>query len=145
MRLNTKTRYGIRLLLGFALRYNKGFVQLSEVAKSEGITEKYAEQIVRLLKIGGLLTSQRGVQGGYILSYPPSSITLLQIIETIEGKFSIIDCLSNDEKCERTSICVVRNVWNKLTDNIVNFLKSITLQDLLEDYKKNLGKINYEI
>ncbi|MCX7821708.1 MAG: Rrf2 family transcriptional regulator [Brevinematales bacterium] len=145
MRLTTKTRYGLRLLLGFALRYNKGYVQLNEVAKAEGVTEKYAEQIVRILKIGGLLTSQRGVQGGYILSYPPEKITVFQVVETLEGKFSIIDCVDK-KNCERISTCVVRKVWSKLTEDMIKTLKSITLADLVEDYKKeNSAQVTYEI
>ncbi|MEJ5284852.1 MAG: RrF2 family transcriptional regulator [Brevinematia bacterium] len=145
MKLTTKTRYGLRLLLGFALRYNRGYVQLNEVAKAEGVTEKYAEQIVRILKIGGLLTSQRGVQGGYILSYPPEKITVFQVVETLEGKFSIIDCVDS-KNCKKISSCVVRKVWSKLTDEMIKTLKSITLADLVEDYKKeNSTNIVYEI
>ncbi len=145
MRLTTKTRYGLRLLLGFALRYNKGYVQLNEVAKAEGITEKYAEQIVRILKIGGLLTSQRGVQGGYTLSYPPEKITVFQVVEALEGKFSIIDCLDTDN-CKNISSCVVRKVWAKLTNEMVKTLKSITLADLVESYNKvNSVNVTYEI
>ncbi|MGC8764697.1 MAG: RrF2 family transcriptional regulator [Brevinematia bacterium] len=142
MKLSTKTRYGLRLLIGFALRYNHGFVQLNEVAKAEGISEKYAEQIVRLLKVGGILISQRGVQGGYTLAQHPREITVFKIFEALEGKFNIIDC----GKCLRKVDCVAKKVWGKLTESMVNTLKSITLQDLVDEYKAERSKnVYYEI
>lgn len=145
MKLSTRVRYGLRLLIGFAIRYNQGFIQLSEVANAEGISEKYAEQIVRILKMNGLLISQRGSQGGYMLALPPERITVLNLFEVMEGKFSLIDCLSKNE-CERISGCVARGVWKKLEDAMVSTLNSITLGSLAKEYAKmEIKAITYHI
>ena len=145
MKLSTRIRYGLRLLIGFAVRYKEGFVQLNEVTKAEGISEKYAEQIVRILRTTGLLVSHRGSQGGYRLAYPPEKITVLNVIEALEGKFSITGCLK-ENNCNRISYCVARNVWRRLQDAIVLNLNSTTLAELAKDYRENkTSNISYEI
>jgi Rrf2 family protein len=145
MKLSTRIRYGLRLLVGFAVRYKEGFVQLNEVTRAEGISEKYSEQIVRILRTTGILVSHRGAQGGYRLAYQPDKITVLDVIEALEGKFYITGCLK-EANCKRISNCVARDVWKKLQDAIVSTLNSITLADLAKDYReKRASNITYEI
>ncbi len=144
MKISTRVRYGLRLLIGLAHNYEKGYSQLGEIAKAENISEKYSEQIVRLLKLKGLLISQRGAKGGYILSLPPEKITVLMILEAMEGELNIIDCLKNS-KCNKTSSCVARDVWKKLNEKMKETLSSITLKELAESSKIHWEKITYEI
>lgn len=144
MKLSTRTRYGLRLLLGLAVQYQKGFIQLHEIAHQEEISEKYLEQIVRFLKSANLVQSQRGAQGGYTLSKAPSQINLKTIVEVLEGSLAIVDCVETKE-CTRIGGCVTFKIWQKLSDNMKSTLEGITLENLVEDYKKNSLTVNYEI
>jgi len=145
MKISTKIRYGLRMLINFAMKYGQGVSQLSDVAKNENVSEKYAEQIVRLLKLNKILISHRGAKGGYTLSMPPSKINVLMIWEALDGELNIIDCL-RDADCSRFDLCVTRIVWEKLNKNIKETLRNITLQELADNYKKQRKeKLNYEI
>ncbi len=135
MKINTKTRYGVRLLLDLARHYNKGFLQLNEIAKEEKISIKYLEQIAILLRAAKLIVSQRGAQGGYQLARDPSTITVAEIFEKLEGSLSIIECLV-DGDCNRGGHCVTQNVWKKVNDAVRTTLESVTLQDMADEQSR---------
>ena len=132
MKLSTKGRYGARLMMDLALHYGDGPIALKEIAKRQGISEKYLWQLIVPLKIAGLVSSARGSQGGYVLSKNPSEITLKDIINILDGPLCIVDCVDKPEICERSKSCVTRNIWAEVSDKISEILGSITLQDMIE-------------
>ncbi|MDP2923425.1 MAG: Rrf2 family transcriptional regulator [Candidatus Omnitrophota bacterium] len=132
MKISTRSRYGLRLMLNLALNYGKGTLFLSTVADKENISEKYLSQIVMPLKVKGLVSSTRGAHGGYMLARGPAKITVKEIVESLEGNLNIVECLSDPSACKRISFCVTRNVWSLLEEKIAGTLSGITLQDLVK-------------
>ena len=88
------------------------------------------------LKAIGLISSSRGAHGGYKLAKPPSQITLKEIVQTLEGGISCVECVKNPSVCPRVSKCVTRGIWEKLDEVISDELNSITLEDLVNSQKK---------
>ena len=143
MRLSTRSRYGTRLMLQLALNYNMGNTLLKDIAKEEDISEKYLSQLVILLKANGLINSSRGAHGGYRLAKPPSLITIEDIVKTLEGNLSPVECIKNPSVCRRAPACVTRDVWEILDEKISDTLNSITLKDLIKqrsEQKKDTTK-----
>ncbi len=144
MKLSTKSRYGVRLMLELAVNYQRGYVQLNEIAKNQNIPGKYSEQIISQLKSAGLVQSQRGAMGGYILSKNPSEINLENIVEILEGNLSLLDCLE-DGLCEKNGMCPSQNVWRKLSIAMTETLENITLENMLDDYKILNNMLTFDI
>jgi len=138
MRLSTKSRYGMRLMLDLALHYGKGNILLKDIAKRQEISLGYLEQLLPPLKAAGLVISGRGVHGGYALARPPSKTTLKDIVETMEGSLAPVRCVDNPAICHRANYCVTIDVWRELKEKISGTLGSITLQDLLGHRKEKL-------
>lgn len=135
MRLSTRSRYGVRLMLALGLNDKKEPVFLKDIAHSEGISEKYLSQIIIPLKAKGLVTTFRGAHGGYLLSRPASEIKLRDIIEPLEGDMSLVDCVNAPDICGKSTECVTREVWNEMSLLLLNFLDTFTLEDLVKKYK----------
>ncbi|MGD8685603.1 MAG: Rrf2 family transcriptional regulator, partial [Syntrophobacterales bacterium] len=143
MRLSTRGRYGTRLMVDLAQHYADGPAPLAEIAKRQDLSAKYLEQLIILLKGTGLIRSTRGRRGGYMLARRPEEINLGEIIETLEGRLAIVDCVTEPELCDRSSECPTRYIWVGMTDMLKNQLfslnlrdvvqKNATLEDLLED------------
>ena len=136
MRLSTRARYGTRLMLQLALNFNQGTVFLKDIAKKEDISEKYLSHLVIPLKASGLISSSRGAHGGYRLAKPSSQITLKEIVQTLEGSLSFVECIKNPAVCSRVSKCVTRDLWEKLDEKVSDVLNSVTLEDLVNSQKK---------
>jgi len=136
MRLTTRSRFGLRFMLELALNHNKGVMDIKDIARKEDISEKYLGQLVIILKSAGLVSSIRGMHGGYVLSKDPSEIKLIDIIEHLEGSLEIVPCTENPSACDRASVCATREVWTKIRNSINNILSSITLADLVKIYKE---------
>ena len=134
MRISTRSRYGTRLMLELALNYGNEPVFLKDIAKSEEISEKYLSQIIIPLKAKGLVTSFRGMNGGYVLAKPPFQITVREIVELLEGKLELLNCIGSPSTCSRVSICATRDIWDLLGEKIAQTLESVTLEDLLEKH-----------
>jgi Rrf2 family protein len=130
MKLSTRARYGVRLMLALAKNYGRGTLFLKDVAKSEEISEKYLGQIIIPLRGAGLVNSNRGAHGGYNLARSPGEITLRQIVEPLEGD-CLVDCLKNSSACSRVSTCASRDVWALLGGKISETLEGITLEQLV--------------
>lgn len=140
MKLSTRSRYGVRLMLALGISDNNRPVFLKEIARSEKISGKYLSQIIIPLKASGLVTTFRGAHGGYLLSRPASQIRLREIIEPLEGDLSMVDCVSNTDVCDRSAECVTREVWCRMGSMLAEYLDSVTLEDLVNKYKKRKGK-----
>jgi Rrf2 family protein len=129
MKLSTRARYAVRLMLALAGNYGQGTIYLKDVAKREEISEKYLSQIIIPLRGVGLVNSSRGAHGGYTLARPPGEITLRQIVEPLEGD-CLVDCVKNASACPRVGTCASRDVWVLLGGKISETLDGITLEQL---------------
>lgn len=145
MKISTKGRYAIKLMLDLAL-YSKGQpVKIKEIAKRQGISEKYLEQIVATLNKAALVKSIRGSHGGYMLSEPPRNYTVGRILRTMEGNLSPTGCVgANGWPCENKATCVSLIIWQKLDEAINGVLEGMTLEDLVE-WQQNLWTDQYVI
>ena len=143
MRLSTRGRYALRLMLDIALHQDEGSVSLKSVAQRQDISVKYLEQIVTPLARGGLLRTTRGAQGGYRLNRPPEEYAVGLILRTIEGSLSPVACVENGEEfCGQENECVTVEVYRRIDEAIDNVVDHITLRDLVELYceKQRNGK-----
>ena len=132
MKLSTRARYGVRLMVVLAFNYDKGPVFLKDVAKGENISEKYLSLIIIPLRRTGLVNSIRGAHGGYSLAKNPSQITMKEIVDVLEGDCSLVDCVKNPSTCPRVSICASHDIWAIIGGKISETLNSITLDTLLK-------------
>lgn len=140
MRLTTRTRYGARLLFELANNYGHGLVLLKDISRRQNISEKYLSKIIILLKSAGLVKSERGSKGGYILAKSPDKINMLEVVEVLEGGILFIDCINSKKDCAFQNKCPTYDLWSKLADVTYNFLKSKTLKDIVVDYQRKKGE-----
>ncbi len=133
MKISTKGRYSLRMLIDLAMHDSDGFISLKEIAERQHISKKYLEQIVPLLSRGGLLRANRGYQGGYMLSKPADQYTLGEILRLTEGNLAPVACLEREvNDCSRAGECMTLPVWQGLYDVVTRYLDSITLQDIID-------------
>lgn len=134
IRLSTKGRYGTRLMLNLAHHYDNGneSVILKNVSHEEDISIRYLEQIIIPLKINKLVKSIRGAGGGYTLSRAPSHIKLSDILEALEGSCCLVECVDDEDYCDRIPCCATHEVWSKATHMLKDYFDNISLQDLIE-------------
>ena len=133
MKISTKGRYALRMLLDLAEHQNGGFVALKDVAARQGISKKYLEQIVPVLNRSDILQTNRGFQGGYRLSRQPDRYTVGEILRLTEGSLVPVACLEHSPiECERSRECATLPVWQGLNRVITEYLDGITLQDILD-------------
>lgn len=132
MKLSTRSRYGTRLMLDMAENYDRGPIQLGTVAKRQGISIKYLEQIIIPLKKSRYILSSRGFKGGHVLAKPPEQITIGEIVALLEGGKTLTECVGNPETCERSMDCLTRMVWQEAAEAMYQRLNGITLADLLK-------------
>jgi Rrf2 family protein len=146
MKVSTKGRYAIRLMIDIGIQ-NNGYVRLKDVAKRQEISIKYLEQIVGSLQKAGLLLSSRGAQGGYRLAKDPAEYNIGEILRATEGSVAPVSCLDDEvNKCGRSNICATLDFWQGLYDVINDYLDSHNLAELMEIEKNNQQKsIDYSI
>lgn len=135
MKISTKGRYALRLMLDIAQHQENGFVSLKDISERQNISKKYLEQIVPLLSKSNVLQANRGFQGGYMLAKTPDKYTVGDILRITEGSLAPVACLENEDQCARSADCLTQPVWKGLYDAICNYLDSITLQDILDSQK----------
>jgi Rrf2 family protein len=132
MKVNTRVRYGLRAILQIAEGYGGDPVPISAIAESQEISNKYLEQVVATLRKQNLITSHKGVRGGYCLTRPPSEITLWDVMSALDSHPDLVDCVGEPECCERSHDCLTRSIWTLLGDRLRTFWSDYTLQDLNE-------------
>ena len=132
MKLSTRSRYGVRILVDLARNSNQGPVQMGEISKRQDISVKYLEQLIRPLKQANMVNSVRGPKGGHRLTKKPEDITLGQIVRLFEGQSELVECISNPEKCSMSDDCQVRLAWEDATKVLYDKLDSTTIADLVE-------------
>lgn len=136
MKISTKGRYALRLMLDLALNNTGEYIPIKTIAKRQDISEKYLEQIISILNKAGYVRSTRGAQGGYKLAMEPKDYTVGMILTLTEGSLVPVDCLDGEACCNRNNTCITREVWEKLYEAILGVVDNITLQDLLDKQMK---------
>lgn len=135
LKVNTKTRYGIRAMVEIARnRSNEGTYQ-KVISQNQGISNKYLDHIIHGLKVARLIRKS-GKKGGYILTQKPSDITLYDINCAFEPSICIIECLDKDIDCDREKGCETKDFWTELNKMIIDHYKSVTLEDLVQKHEK---------
>lgn len=135
MKLSTKGKYGVKAMVDLAINYGKSPVSIKNISKRQHISEYYLEQLFSHLRKAKLIKSVRGAQGGYILNKEPKDITVSDVFDVLEGPIEISDCIEG-EVCSNSSCCASRLLWEKLKESIDNVTKTMTLQDMIDDYNK---------
>ena len=134
MKISTKGRYSLRMLLDLAEHKDDGFVALRDIAERQGISKKYLEQIVTLLNRAEFFHTNRGYQGGYMLAKEPREYSVGHILRITEGGLDPVTCLGDGHnKCSRSADCQTLPIWQGLHRVIADYLDNITLQDILDD------------
>ena len=133
MKISTRGRYGIRLMLALALNYENDTMPLKAIAKNQGISEKYLEQIINPLTKAGLVKSFRGAQGGYILTQSPEHTTVGEVLRVLEGSLSPVDCVDHPN-CQNADSCVSLSIWKKMKEAMDEVVDSITLADMAKEF-----------
>ena len=140
MRISTKGRYALRMLLDLAEHRDSGFISLKELAERQEISKKYLEQIIPMLTKGNILRTSRGTQGGYMLAHAPDKTTVGEILRLTEGSLSPVACADDDPiECARCAECPTLPVWQGLAHVISEYLDSITLQDILDQQHEKVS------
>jgi Rrf2 family transcriptional regulator, cysteine metabolism repressor len=139
MRLSTKSRYGLRILIQIAIDNLNGkkLAQGRVIAKKQDITDAYLEQIMIPLKRGGVVGTVRGCNGGYELQKECKDITVLEVIELFEGRVNLADCSKGNIKCKMSDKCSTTDVWKKLSESFRAEAGKVTLASIVEDYLNN--------
>lgn len=132
MKIATKTRYGLRFMIDLAQHWGEGPQPMREIADRQEISKKYLEQVVAPLSASGLIKVTRGHTGGYELTHSPEEITLADIMDATEGGLGILDCLTDQQVCDRADSCVSIKAWAGLQDAMVDYLSSQTLANLMK-------------
>ncbi len=133
MRISTKGRYAVRVMLDLATNNTGEYIKVKEIAGRQEISEKYLEQIISVLNKAGYVKSVRGAQGGYRIARDPSSYTVGMILRLTEGSLNPVACLDDDvNECERCDTCETLEVWKELADAINRIVDNVTIADLVE-------------
>ncbi len=145
MKISTKTRYTVRALLDLAVNDKGKPSQIKDIARRQDLSVRYLENLFSALRADGILTSSKGKGGGFSLSRAPSRINILDVIQAVEGKLILVSCIESDSFCQRYADCITRNIWKKANNRLKEFFKSITLKNLIEDYKKKVKNKNQDM
>jgi Rrf2 family cysteine metabolism transcriptional repressor len=144
MRLSTKCRYGLRAIVDIARAFGRNPAKRKDIAKKQGLSSSYLENILLILRNHKIVETTRGVHGGYVLCRAPSNITVYEVINALEGPLTLTDCVDSPTSCNRNSYCATRFVWCELAGAMHSVLSKITLQELLDREKKS-GVSDYAI
>lgn len=136
MKISTKGRYALRLMLDLALCGGKEPVSLRDVAERQGLSDKYLEQIVTPLSRAGLVRSVRGAGGGYLLTRSPEEYTVGDILRPLEGDLAPVECATDSDFCEHCGECVTVELWQEIHRAVSQVVDGTTLADLLERYSR---------
>lgn len=139
MKVSTRGRYALHLMLDVALHQDGGPVSLKDIAKRQGISDKYLEQIIAILNKAGYVKSVRGPQGGYSLTKEPEEYTIGMILRLTEGSLAPVACVEEGSACEKSSSCATILVWQRINEAVNDVIDHMTLADLLAEEKRNAG------
>jgi|UniRef100_UPI003FEFD981 transcriptional regulator, Rrf2 family len=133
MKISTKGRYALRLMIDLAIHNTGEPISLKDVARRQEISDKYLEQIISILNKAGYVKSIRGAQGGYMLKKDPKDYTVGMILRVTEGSLAPVECVEEGmAECERMNECATVLIWQKINEAVNNVVDNITLEDLVE-------------
>ena len=133
MKISTHGRYAVRILLDIAQHQDKGFVSMKDVARRQQISKKYSDQIGMQLSQAGLLLAARGRQGGYKLIPEARDVTVLRVLNIMEGSLAPVQCLeTGGNDCGRCGFCTTLPLWTGLDRMMKDYLSRFTLQSLID-------------
>lgn len=138
MKISTRGRYSLRMMIDLAQHYDEGFIALKDISARQNISKKYLEQIVPFLNRSGLLLANKGHMGGYRLPRHPSEITAWEILEGAEGSLTPVSCMDNSPNlCENTDNCFTLPIYQGLYRVIREYLEGISLEDIINGSVKS--------
>jgi len=138
MKISTKGRYALRIMLDLAIHLDKGPIRVKDIANRQSISDKYLEQIISLFNKAGYVKSVRGAQGGYLLTKEPCEYTVGMILRLAEGSIAPVSCVDDEsDGCEKRDACVSAMLWKKINDAVNEVVDNTTLQDLV-DWQNNI-------
>ncbi len=136
MKISTKGRYAVRVMLDLALNDTGECIKVKDIAGRQGISEKYLEQIIAVLNKAGYVKSVRGAQGGYRMARDPGEYTVGMILRLTEGDMAPVTCLEEGApECERCDACETLEVWKELYEAVNNVIDNVTIADLAEQHR----------
>lgn len=146
MKISTKGRYAVRVMLDLALNNTGECIKVKEIASRQGISEKYLEQIIAVLNKAGYVKSVRGAQGGYRIAKEPENYTVGMILRLTEGSLAPVSCLEDGaDECERCDTCETLEVWREIYEAVNNVVDHVTIADLVERRQRRLENLDYSI
>ena len=143
MKISTKGRYALRVMLDLAVNNTGEYISLKDISRRQDISIKYLEQVINLLRKAGFVTALRGNNGGYMLNRSPDEYTVGEILRACEGSLAPVACLEGggEVACERADTCTTLQFWKGLDRVINEYVDRYTLQDLLDEHDKLAGDI----
>ena len=146
MKISTKGRYAVRVMLDLALNNTGECIKVKDIAARQGISEKYVEQSIAVLNKAGYVKSVRGAQGGYRIAKKPEDYTVGMILRLTEGSMAPVSCLEEGApECERCDTCETLEVWKDLYAAINGVIDNVTIADLVERRKRRTENFDYSI
>lgn len=145
MKISTKGRYAVRVMLDLALNDTGECIKVKDIAARQDISEKYLEQIIAVLNKAGYVKSVRGAQGGYRIARDPSEYTVGMILRLTEGSMAPVTCLDEGVECEQCDTCETLEVWKELYGAINNVIDNVTVADLVAKRQQREGSLDYSI
>lgn len=140
MKISTKGRYAVRVMLDLAINNTGEYIKVKDIAARQEISEKYLEQIISVLNKAGYVRSVRGAQGGYKIARDPKEYTIGMILRLTEGNLNPVSCLDDDvNECERCDTCETLAVWKDLAKAINNVVDGVTIADLVERHQERVA------
>lgn len=140
MKISTKGRYALRLMLDLALHNTGEYITIKSISLRQEISDKYLEQIITQLSRAGYVKSTRGAQGGYRLTKEPKEYTVGMILKLIEGSLAPVACVTEEEKdCARFKVCATYFVYERINEAVNDVVDHITLEELVERHNKLCG------
>lgn len=146
MRISTKGRYAVRVMLDLATNNTGEYIKVKDIARRQEISDKYLEQIISILNKAGYVKSVRGAQGGYKIAKDPKTYTIGMILRLTEGSLSPVACLDDEvNECEHCDTCETLQVWKDLADAIYDVVDNVTIADLAARQEERLASMSYMI
>lgn len=136
MRISTRSRYGTRMMLDIALHSEEGPVRIQDVSDRQGLSLKYLEKLIRLLKDGGFVVSKRGPKGGHLPAKELDEITVGAVVRVLEGDSKLVECSSESHCCVHEPLCLTRRVWKAAANAMFEKLETITFGELVDEMKR---------
>lgn len=132
MKISTKGRYALRIMIDLAMNVDKGPIRVKDIASRQDISEKYLEQIIAMFNKAGYVKSIRGAQGGYLLTKEPTEYTVGMILRLAEGSIAPASCVDGTDGCDKKGACVSAMLWEKMNNAVNEVVDNTTLQDLVD-------------